>query len=385
MIRFSRVSRGGNGGKRGRYCDGTGSILAKLAFFLTVMTLGAGSAGCGFFSTLTAKENAAQNLSIAVWNVETLFDGEDDGIEYREYRAAAGWSAEKFRARLTAISRAVEALQSGGPDILALVEVENARILEDFASDAGKQFGYRYVSFAGNPGAALGLGILSRHPIAGTAAHSVTSSDGTTPRPVLEARFEIRGKPLMLMICHWKSKLGGEKATELLRRASARALVRRLREIAAECPGTPVVIMGDLNENHDEFYRLGGETLSALLPDDPEAARCAGGAQEDFLVLSGVKPPAPSHFPGDTVTLYSPWAKELMTGSYFYQNSWETIDHILLSEYFFDGTGWEFFDAEAVHREPFIRAAGYPSPYNPRTGSGLSDHLPLLLTLAIAE
>jgi hypothetical protein len=38
-------------------------------------------------------------LIIATWNVQALFDEEENGKEYTEYRMAAGWSEEKYRTR----------------------------------------------------------------------------------------------------------------------------------------------------------------------------------------------------------------------------------------------------------------------------------------------
>ena len=159
-------------------------------------------------------------------------------------------------------------------------------------------------------------------------------------------------------------------------------------------PHLPVIIMGDLNENHDEFYRRNGNAISALLPDDPRAAEFAGlygldddnpvlmsELQKDFIVISKNKPPAARYFPENVLTLYSPWAFELEDGSYYYKNTWETIDHFLLSVQMFDGIGWDFENCEVVNVPPFTNAKGLPSAYNPRTGSGLSDHLPLLLFL----
>ena len=199
--------------------------------------------------------------------------------------------------------------------------------------------------------------------------------------------MEAGGAPLALFICHWKSKLGGDEETEAQRRASARLILRRIREIEAEAPGTPVLVMGDLNENHDEYYRQAGRYLCALLPDDPRAAEHAGldtaSAQKDFLVISGNKPPRSSYFAEGIVSFYSPWGRELKNGSYFYGNAWETIDHILLSAAVFDEIGWDFNGCEVLNDEPFVNSLGTPSAYNSRTGGGLSDHLPLCLSLKL--
>jgi hypothetical protein len=87
------------------------------------------------------------------------------------------------------------------------------------------------------------------------------------------------------------------------------------------------------------------------------------------------------HFPDGVLVLYSPWAAELKDGSYYYKNTWETIDHFLLSPHLFTGTGWDFENCKVLNYPPFASEKGFPSSYNPRTGYGLSDHLPLLLFL----
>lgn len=337
-----------------------------------------------------ARDNR-KTITIATWNVQALFDGVDTGREYDEYRESAGWSEEKYRARLTSIAEAVEQMGESAPDILALQEVENAGVLKDLAEGSLSGSGYGWTFFANNSGYSLGLGVLSRFPLTQAKAHSVNAEGTTAPRPVLELRLEPEGKPLALFICHWKSKVGGEEVTEASRRASARVILRRLKEFRREEPDLPVIIMGDLNENHDEFYRRSGTVVSALLPDDPKAAELSGfydGEEipeaRDFLVISGQKPPEARHFTG-TIPLYSPWGNELEKGSYNYKNEWSTIDHFLLTGAFFDGRDWEFETCEVPHREPFINGKGHPNTYSPRTGAGQSDHLPLLLTLTMRE
>ena len=332
-------------------------------------------------------------FTAAEWNVQALFDGQEKGNEYGEYLGAAGWTPEKYTARLTAISQALlqmavmpegKTAQKPVPDLVGFVEIENARVLEDLAGGALSKYGYSWTAFANVPGSPLGIGFLSRFPIEETKVHSITAGKETAPRPVLELRVAPGGKPLVFMLCHWKSKLGGDNATEVLRRASARVIQRRLREIKQTEPGTPVIIMGDLNENHDEFSRRSGKYLCALLPDTPNAAALAGrsrGALRECLVLSGENPPRASAFPDDACVLYSPWAGELEDGSYYYQGGWETIDHFLLSDGLFDGAGWEYSGCRVLNQEPFTGAEGVPIAYNPRTGRGLSDHLPLVLHL----
>jgi endonuclease/exonuclease/phosphatase family metal-dependent hydrolase len=340
-------------------------------------------AGCEVISP--KKPTEPEFLIAAAWNVQALFDGQEAGNEYEEYRQGAGWTPEKYKARINTISQAIQQMvrsdKTAVPDIIGLVELENAGVLEDLAKGSLSKYSYNWTAFSSIPDMSIGLGILSRFPITDMKSHSITVGDDTAPRPILEVRIEPRGEPLVFLLCHWKSKSG--KDTEALRRASARVVHRRLLELRQKEAGTPVIIMGDLNENHDEFFL--NSIFSALLPDDPNAAVLAAKAADsrsspDFLVLSREKPPI-SQYIESVQALYSPWGVELNDGSYYYRNKWETIDHFLLSEALFGGTGWNFFDCRVLNYEPFTTIKGTPNRYIPKNGNGLSDHLPLLLYL----
>jgi len=53
----------------------------------------------------------------------------------------------------------------------------------------------------------------------------------------------------------------------------------------------------------------------------------------------------------------------------------------LISYQFFGDSGLRYKNSIVVDFEPFTGTNWIPVPYNPRTGSGLSDHLPLLINL----
>jgi len=370
-----------------------------------------GCAGCAAPDEEKAGK-APGKLSVMTWNVHNLFDGEDNGYEYDEFLKSQGWSAEKYLGRINAISDAIGRIQPQ-PDIILLQEIESGKVLEDLSRSLNG--GYSQSHFAANPGAAVGVGIISKYPLSDVKAHSVTVESDTAPRPVLEARIEakdarssesfqggnISQKSLAIFICHWKSKLGGDEATESTRRASARVILRRVRELRETEPELGIIIAGDLNQNYDEFYRQNAEMICALLPDDPYCALLAAkhpmqlaekfpwqqslSVQKDFIVISKNMPPVPDNFPPGTITFYSPWIRELEDGSYYYKNNWETIDHFLVSHQLFDDTGWEYEKTAIVNIPPFANESGIPAPYSSRTGLGMSDHLPLMLFLAMKD
>jgi len=340
------------------------------------------SAGCMVSETKT--ENTAADsgtLTLMTWNVQNLFDGLDNGFEYDEFLNSAGWSTEKYKGRVNTVSEAVGSVKPP-PDIIMFQEIESLAILKDIAKSLSG--GYEYSHFAKNPGASLGLGILSRLPLVEPKTHSISINGETIPRPVLETRIQAE-REFIVFVCHWKSKLGGDDNTESTRRASARVILRRIRELWEKEPDIGIIVAGDLNENHNEFYRRNAETVCALLPDDPYSAQLAGVTQKDFIVLGKNKPPEPVYFPQETIVLFSAWMQDVEKGSYYFRNDWETIDHFLVSEQFFKNEGWSFEKAAPADFSPFANARGIPVPYNIRTGAGLSDHLPLLLTLKMKK
>jgi endonuclease/exonuclease/phosphatase family metal-dependent hydrolase len=363
-----------------------GAVVFRLLFVSVFLVL----SGCSLFELKTEEKEKAQDRTITLmtWNVNNLFDGKDNGYEYNEFLESAGWSTEKYLGRINTISAAIDTIEPQ-PDVIILQEIESLKILEDLTNSMSGNYSLSH--FANNPGAALGVGILSRFPISEARVHSITVDSQTTPRPVLEARVNIDKDAFVIFACHWKSKVGGDDVTEDVRRASARVILRRIRELWKSEPSLGVIVAGDLNENHDEFYRRGANVICALLPDDPYCAELTGcleadskkipALQKDFIVISRNMPPSPVNFPEGSVVLFSPWMGYLENGSYYYKNNWETIDHFLVSAHFFSNTGWNYEKTAVVKDSHFTNSSGIPVSYNVRTGSGISDHLPLLFIL----
>ena len=342
---------------------------------------------------LPESETKSDHLTVISWNVQNLFDGKDDGFEYTDFQTGSGWNREKYKARLEKITAAFKGENGIKADIMALVEVENRGVIRDLADKTFLDYPWSF--FAGNENNSVGLGVLSILPITETRVHSIHSGDGSIPRPVAEVWVDTGEGPLVLLVCHWKSKLEGDEKTESTRRFAAALIARRLAEIDAEKPGTPVIILGDLNENYDEFNRIGFAYPCALLPDSAEAAEllqkfpaAVRPEFQDFLVLSGKKPPELHHVNSCGGLVYSPWyeleeqtPEDKPLGSYYYKGDWETIDHFLLNSALFRDNALSYKCFWVMSEPPFTNAAGRPDTYNPRTGNGFSDHLPIVLVL----
>jgi len=338
------------------------ALLVSLALFLCLLT-------------------SAGGLTILTYNVENLFDDVDNGTEFPEFDPTRGrWNADLFHMRVESIAEVVRKAVPGGPDVLLLQEVENQNALHVLLDTGLRDLGYRYSVLQPKRRLAANVAVASRLPIGRVLSHAVRPWRKNPVRDVIEVEIRTKAGVLHLFDDHWKSKAGGTKATEGSRLESAGIVARRMREIAAQEPAADIVVAGDMNENADEYERVGRAYQTALMPASA-AAPAAYAASRIFLPGDA----AGSWGAGPRVVLYEPWFELPRSGrgSYFYQGEWETMDHILLSAGLFDSRGFHYHPGRfAVIRLPFLlKKNGTPRKWTMSGGRGYSDHLPLLLTL----
>jgi len=159
-------------------------VLRRAAF----LTLALASAGC-VVSCAETNGGGGSSIAIMTWNLQLLFDGVEEGTEFRDFREEAGWTQEKYLGRLNVIARAISEMYPA-PDIIALQEVESARVVEDLASALSSR-GYNWTHFARIPGMSLGIALISRLPLEKARAHSIDLDGDIAPRPILEARVSL--------------------------------------------------------------------------------------------------------------------------------------------------------------------------------------------------
>jgi endonuclease/exonuclease/phosphatase family metal-dependent hydrolase len=322
-------------------------------------------------------------LVVMSYNVHNLFDAVDDGGEYPEFRLQAGnWDDARYRTRLERLARVILAAAPDrkGPDLVCLLEIENRAVLEALRGGPLKEGGYRSALLIETPGQAVNCGLLSRLPVKSLLAHGLSAS-GRGGRYMLEARFNVAGRDLTVFACHWKSKIEGAEATEAERVEAAALLAGRAASLLAADPEAEFLACGDFNEGPGEYGEVGGRYETAFLPLEAGLAYAAAPGRR--LFLAGERGAAGLTAEGSPV-LWSPW-----TGaegySYVNKGRGERIDGFLLPAGLLDdqGLGFETF---AVFMPDFlVNAAGSPLSYNMTSGSGFSDHLPIVLRLSLAR
>ena len=145
-----------------------------------------------------------------------------------------------------------------------------------------------------------------------------------------------------------------------------------------------IVVLGDFNENKEEFREAGCDYQTALIP---LAVNVPGFYSDESLFLTDN--PGFSPIPGGPVVFFESWydADSLEKGSYVYKSRWQTPDHILLSYGLFHEKGYMYEKGSfQVMNSSFLLdpVTGYPDSWEHGTQShGYSDHLPLYITVHI--
>lgn len=323
-----------------------GQIAALSAVLLAFVSC------AGVFSD-DSKENAKESIKVMNWNLQTFFDANFDGNEYAEYKSPkSGWSQQRYEARLDKLASVIKETDA---DVIIMEELEKEEQIQDIANRLSGTFDfkklYSQAIFATNEGASIGCAVLSRLPIEEVTVHALDIREGSkqpSMRPIIRLSILSKDRELTIFVNHWKSKSGGAEESEIWRKRQEKLLADLIW--AAKKDGA-VLAVGDFNKEISEF----DINLSAT--------------EGKNVILHG----------SEDVEVYSPWINDSgeiqKTGSYWYKNHWERIDH------FFVCGNIELTDFCAETEGEWADSEGRPLRYQIWSGRGYSDHLPITCTV----
>lgn len=311
---------------------------------------------------------SAKEISIINWNLQTFFDANKDGCEYKEFQKSEKWNKDAYQKRL---DRLCTFMNQSNADVYIFEEIENAGIIYDISNRlAGNTWSSRkcwpYGTFYKNKGDSIGCAVISRMKIKEVHVHNIDIRTEKTRQPPLRAIMEIKfeeeknsSAPLTLFVNHWKSKAGGDPQSEIWRLWQETVLSR----LFTEQRGSPALAGGDFNKDIKEFVVDSSETKTA--DSKPNIYL------QDFL--SSRK-----------TAVFSPWFSEnnslIFPGSYYFRETWERIDHFFLSPEISMIDFTPMTDGAWSSQENLI-----PVRYKIHTGTGFSDHLPVRCTISLKE
>lgn len=201
--------------------------------------------------TASARAENARPLRLVQWNVENLFDTQDDpaneGDDEYSPRGWERWTDALYGQKLTNLAAVLGPLDA---DFICLEEVENRRVLEDLCTVLRERFGrdYPYILHReGTDHRGIDVAMISR--LQPTATNWITPV--ADQRDILIAEFERSGLPLTVLVNHWKSHLGSRDETDGIRMQQAQAAYGEVTRRLASDPGRAILVTGDFNDDFD--------------------------------------------------------------------------------------------------------------------------------------
>jgi len=345
--------------------------MRLLWLLMLIFTLG----GCG-----EMKPNPSENIKIATYNVENLFDMNDDGNEYEEYipHTSWGWDEAMYRTKLSHTAQVIAGI---GADIIGLQEIESESALKDLKAEVKREgLYYPYHAFSRSKNTTVSVALLSRYPIQSVTNHPVSASRQF--RDIMEVKLDIGGKPLRLFVNHWKSKSGPES----MRIQSAKVLSKRLQSLD---PNEPYVLLGDFNSDYEEYRTF----VRSRKHNDTEGIT---GINHILRTIDPQENPVRyTDLKNCNGCLYNLWYElpAERRWSHQYKNSYEGLDNIIISPALADGKGIEYveksfnrFDPPYLFRKGKIfrwqQNRAFPKHH---TGEGYSDHLPVYAVFKVRQ
>ena len=200
------------------------------SFFEIKLTFGLGFllilAGCGSMGSkkhwrkVDAKllsgsdQQHVKPFRVSFYNLENLFDtvdGPNDDAEFLPTSANA-WNGERYKSKLRNMAQVIDSI---APDILGLVELENAFVLEDLRANSSVMKGRFEIAHRESPDL-RGIDVALMYNaelfrISGIYMTSIALPDGYATRSIMRVHLVEKGTgdSLAVFVNHWPSRRGG--------------------------------------------------------------------------------------------------------------------------------------------------------------------------------
>jgi endonuclease/exonuclease/phosphatase family metal-dependent hydrolase len=318
-----------------------------------------------------SQDTVSHPVKVMFYNVENLFDVYNDTAKDDNDFLPGGvmrWNETRYHKKINSLYKTIVAAgEWNPPDIVALCEVENRKVLEDlvFGTYLSK-YNYRIIHEESPDQRGIDVCIIYRTDLIRPINYSYWVPSGIrkedfTTRSILYTRFSTGSDTIHVIVNHWPSRRGGVLAEESLRsqissmvREKADSINRRTRG------GSKIIILGDFN----------------CTPDDKEMESLVAHSESGNIYFN-----LSEKMEGEGL------------GTYRYKGIWEMIDQIIVSEKLITcKTGLYTELKQAIVFRPdflLIKDPAYPglTPFSTYRGfryqGGFSDHLPVLLNLQI--
>lgn len=332
------------------------------------------------FSTfLFAQEKKEYQINtIAFYNLENLFDTENDPITFDDDRTPDGkdhWTKEIYTDKVKNMARVISQIGAdvakNSPAIIGVAEIENRKVVEDLVNDKSllsKDYGI--IQFDSPDRRGIDVGLLyqkalfkpkksSKYELVLYDNNKVTKRVYTRDQLLVSGYLD--GDLIHIIVNHWPSRRGGEARSRYKRNKAAALNKKIIDSLFAIDPYAKIITMGDFNDD----------------PHSPSIKKIlAAKSNRKSVALKG---------------LYNPMAKlaKKGIGSLAWADRWSLFDQIIVSKAFLDNkyTSYRYYKTGIFNPDYLStqkgKYKGYPfrSFSNGSYTGGYSDHYPVYIYL----
>ena len=200
-----------------------------------------------------------RGLRIMFYNVENLFDTENDSIKRDDDftpTGMKGWSGRRYKNKLKNIYRVIMGV--GGwepPACVGLCEVENRFVVNEMVARTPlRDFNYKIVHEESPDKRGIDVAFLYRPDKFQYISHEALNitfpfDTESRTRDILYIKGRaLKKDTLHIFVNHWPSRFGGHLETDPKREYVASVLRKKVDAIYAENSQANIIIMGDLND-----------------------------------------------------------------------------------------------------------------------------------------
>lgn len=326
------------------------------------------------FNSLSQEKKKYKVHTIAFYNLENLFDTENDPDKFDEASPIMEMKAnveEVYKKKVHNMARVIADIgyddTKNAPAIVGVSEIENIKVLEDVVNDpllVKKDYGI--VHYESPDARGIDVALLYQKRIFSpttTSSHELKIYDDISRKRVytrdqLLVTGKLDGELIHIIVNHWPSRRGGEARSRPKRVAAAKLNKHIIDSIQSIDPYAKIFTMGDMND--DPTNASLKEVLNAQ-------------SKKNKVKLKGIYNPFEKLFKKDGL------------GTTAYRDAWSLFDQILFTKPLLDKdySSYRFYKA-GIYNKLYLtnkkgRYKGYPkrSFADGNFTDGFSDHFPV--------
>jgi predicted extracellular nuclease len=335
---------------------------------IVLITVSVFMLSCSYHTETANKSNKTGSAfcRIAFYNVENLFDTEDDPHTNDNDFLPSGklkWNNERYQQKLEHIKEVFDGLNKEHTlALLGMAEVENKVVLEELLKNDST---YQIIHYNSSDKRGIDVCVLYNTnyftPLASYLSYGAKEEkDNVFFREVLVVKGILWNDTVHVLVNHWPSRREGKEESEH-KRIAASKLTFRLIDSISKNTSSNIIIMGDFNDQ----------------PNDKSVS--------DLSLMFKLRS-TPQH--NDASDIINPFAvkQNAGEGTCKFKRDWFLFDQILVNNSLMNKKGCQFvaaeiYDPEWLYYKEDINSGPYRTYLGNKYYGGYSDHFPVYIEL----